>query len=1089
MRDSQAHECRNQTRRADERHCVTYTGSKVPDSTIIDNQGDNTLQAAIIEATSGAKELCVATAFFTLDALAMVAEHLHECDRVRILFGPDSSRTQRGKLMELLRLQSDRELAERRINDPTLTDLVKVESLFKDKRIEARCYTAMQFHAKAYIAELREPERRRARFGILGSGNFTRSGLTKNIELNVDLTAEQTERVKEWFEERWEEAVDDDVTDAVEKEIKRQIDLYDPYSIYVKALLTWGDWVQGRGLREELKIREHLDPHQEDAYLQALKILKRENGVMICDGVGLGKSFVALALMEHFLANGKTAFLIAPQSILKASWANLLTKHLKAYTRGYCSLVVKPMTWFGFDPNKKEPAIIEKEEHLLEFAAQAEVIVIDESHNFRKMNTQRYENLLRMLQNDQLGPKQIILMTATPLNTQYVDLTSQFRLITRDGGRIGGIEYETYRKHAVKLDREQKKTETENLDLDYMLGHHSLGFLEQGMSAIAIQRSRKTCKQLAAAKGKLLRFPDREPITTINYELSPLFSGLVDHARREFEELAKFLFMYRSEVKRASEEKDVKKKKLMLALPERGLRFSAYLPDRYRIKPDDSLREAQVESFLVSLVFTNVMKQMESSPAAFQGILQALGSGLCARLHHVANNGDLPQDEIDAVKKIHAEWISTDIKSVEFKDDEDEDEDVSDVEDAIAADASGEEMDEWLEKALKNKSVQKGLDGFGATTHDVELWRRHIETDLSILKEIHVRTREARSMEQDLKLVQVTSRVREMLGMDRKVLIFTQSKRTAEYVEHNLKEILGDQVARIDASIDGDRRARILHSFSPKYNPLDQPELELDFEPINVLISTDVLSEGVNLQEAGYVLSYDIHWNPVRLIQRIGRVDRRLNDDDPGHTIAIENVVPPKQLEDILRLVETVEGRKRMIFNLLGLDQAFFTAQDPSGTLKEFNATVEGEVSARDEALKAYDKMLFAHAKEVDRSDAAPNGAFGVWKGAPSKGFFALFELALKDNAPTVDKERFEKLIGQPIFALQQDGELTWNAPDVLRTLATTVPQKRSGDPKAAIEAKGWIKKLRLDARNTIGDLGLTQSIELRLVCAMELQP
>lgn len=1054
----------------------------VHSTTIIDNQGENSLKSAIFENTKGASELCIATAFFSLDALSLISESLGKTERVRILFGDEADRTQRKKLLERLRRDSDEDLVVQRLKDPVLQKLNLVDRLFKEGKIEARCYTQKKFHAKAYISDLAEPVGMHKSFGILGSGNFTRMGLSQNLELNAHLTPEQTGQLKAWFEERWDEAQDDIVTDDLHEEIRRQIDLYDPHSIFIKALLLWGDWIQGRGEQEELNILEQLDPHQEDAYRQALKILDREDGVMICDGVGLGKSFVALALMEHFLSKGKTAFLIAPKAILESGWEGYLQTYLNPYRRGYKSLVHEPMTWFGFNSGAEDQAIQEKNEHLLEYANQAEVIVIDESHNFRKMNSQRYENLMQMLQAGPLGRKKVILLTATPINTSYTDLTSQFRLITLDDGRIGGIDYDTYRKHAVKLDTEHKLTDKDQPELDFQLGHAGLGFLEKGMSSVAIQRSRRTCKELAAAKGKNLRFPEREPISTVSYSVSFLFTNLIDHTRKEFEELAKFLKAYRSEVKRASGEEG-KKRQLRLNLPVRGLRFSAYLPDRYKKKADESLRDAQVESFLVSLVFANVMKQMESSPAAFQGILQALGSGLCARILHVAMNGDLDIDRVEGVISKHEDWIGADVRTGTLVSNDSEDDF-----DAAAADASGEEMDEWLLNALKNKSVQKGLVGFSKLTHNVADWLEHIETDLDILKEIHHRTIFARQEAADEKLEDVKQKIEEMLAVGRKVLVFTQSKRTAEYIESELKAVYGKEVARIDASVQGDRRARILNAFSPKYNSLNpqQEQSKLD-HPVNVLVSTDVLSEGVNLQEAGCILNYDIHWNPVRLIQRIGRVDRRLREDDPGHSFSIVNVVPPKEIEDIIGLVATVEGRKRMIFNLLGLDQAFFSANDREGTLKEFNSMVEGEVSFRDEALKTYDQVLFDGLEDIQKADAAPDGAFGVWKNPKVNGAFAAFIMKASDKTTEQDRELFGHVIDQPVLAMWNGKEVILDTPTILNVLSQTVKGEKSADPNNPQDTAQSLAKMKKEVNQSFRDIGLIGSIQPRLVCCMEL--
>ncbi len=1048
-------------------------------TSIIDNRDGNTLQVGIENITEGSRSLSIATAFFSLDALELVACNLQGCESVRILFGHEADRSQRERLLERLRAQSDVDLAERRLTDPTLSSLAKIDALFKAKRIQARCYTAKKFHAKAYLSERSHYP---YKMGILGSGNFTGPGLTRNIELNVELTPEQTAALSEWFEQRWAEAVEDDVTARLQQEIKRQIDLYDPYALYQRALLLWGDWIQGRDALPALGVLGDLDPHQEDAYRQALKIIARERGVLISDGVGLGKSYVALALMEHFLARGKRAFLIAPKAILSASWEGYLTKYLDRYRRGYSSLAYEPMTWFGYDSKRTDKSTVDKVAELNEYARQAEVIVIDESHNFRKTDANRYVNLLRMLQEGPLGPKLVILLTATPINTEYQDLAAQFRLITQEKGHIGGIRIEQYQRAAVTLDHQRDKNNGHQLELELETDLAPKGLLKQGLQTIAIQRSRRTCKEIAAAHGRLLRFPEREPIRTIQYELSPAYTDLVRFAKGEFEELAHFLATYRAEVSRASQAEG-RGRRIKVSLPERGLRFSAYLPDRYRRQPDESLKDAQTESFLVGLVFVNVMKQLESSPVAFQGIVQALGAGLCARLRHMADRGELEPVSVAQVIDTHSPWIGRDLRDL---DDQDEEQSADSI-DGVASDASGEEMDEWLERALRVNNVRKGLEKFGAATHDVQLWRKHIETDLDILKGIHERIVQARTASVDRKLEDVIARLGEQRDLGRKVLIFTQSRRTAEYLERQLREQFGDQVARIDTSVQGDRRARILHAFSPRYNPLDQPPLQ--FNPVNVLISTDVLAEGVNLQEAGCILNYDIHWNPVRLIQRIGRVDRRLRDDDPGHTFAILNVHPPKAIEEIIDLVGTVENRKRKITSMLGLDQSFFSAQDPEGTLLEFNARLEGEVTARDAALKAYDELVAQHPADVATAEAVPPGAFGVWDDAPVDGLFAAFVMkADEDRISAADRARFRAILDMPVLAMEADGKLLLEPTEVLSVLAQAPQDRRSGNPGDPAELAAGLRKLKNAVRQSFRDVNLVVTIEPKLVCWMELR-
>ena len=141
---------------------------------------------------------------------------------------------------------------------------------------------------------------------------------------------------------------------------------------------------------------------------------------------------------------------------------------------------------------------------------------------------------------------------------------------------------------------------------------------------------------------------------------------------------------------------------------------------------------------------------------------------------------------------------------------------------------------------------------------------------------------------------------------------------------------------------------------------------------MHILVSTDVLAEGVNLQEAGCILNYDLHWNPTRLIQRIGRVDRRLKADEPDHSFEILNVIPPKAIDDVIELVDTVEQRKRKISRLLGIDQSFFKATDEEGTLKEFNRLYEGGQTPRESQLVEYVRQITLNSEEKALVDSLP---------------------------------------------------------------------------------------------------------------------
>lgn len=1034
---------------------------------IIDNQGENTLLSALGNVFTGGDELSIATAFFSLDALNLIGKSIGDKTTIRILFGGDASPAQRLQLLELMRSRSDEDLAKSRIQDPTVDGLQIIKRLIDEGRLEARVYTKDKFHAKAYLTKR---EAFPPYLGIIGSGNFTRAGLTQNIELNVHLQQDQTAQLKVWYDDCWNLAANDDITVDLNEEILRHITFVEPHAIYLKSLLAWGDFQQGRSTTGDSEIQKMLDPHQILGFNQSIRILERENGVMVCDGVGLGKSFIALALMEHYLNLGKRVLLVAPKTILQFSWEYYINEYLSGFREPFGQLYWKPMTFFGFDPKKT----LDETNRMLEaLAEQADVVVIDESHNFRTTNSLRYDNLKKITNANHIGKKQIILLTATPINTHYSDISAQFALITNDNGTIAGHPIASIRSVTSRLDKEDPFRSGIQANL---FDSKSLPInqkpLRDALESIVIQRSRNTCRELARAAGVEVRFPERERPQEVIYELSPFYEEVIRKAKNDFKELARFLEAYKREIRRVADASRDKPTQLQIPLlPMRGLKFSGYLPESYRFHGRETNREAQVEAFLASLVFVNVMKQLESSVVAFQGILQSLAAGLCARLQVVFEEG------VADVITEHQGWINTNLFDLNSE---------NEIEDAEDADLSGEEMDDWIDRAINSRSVRKALADFGPETHDVKKWRKDILQDLDHLRDIHEVTVNARKIAEDQKLTTIAQKIKEQRQRGRKVLVFTQSKRTAFYLEKELDALVGERVERIDSSVQGITRQRYLHEFSPTYNPAPDPTREYD--SLNVLVCTDVLSEGVNLQEAGCILNYDIHWNPVRLIQRIGRVDRRLKEGTPDHSFSILNVFPPKLIEDIINLVGTVEDRRYKISQTMGIDTAFFNSEDEEGTLKEFNAQVDGTITDKDKATAEYIRATRLSEGELARANAVPPAGLGVWENAPQDGLFALFTVELTTKATEQTTSKFEKLVGKPILALITENDCEFDAPTILELLAQTKIGEQSGIPQNPNILTQQIKKLKERAKLTLRDIGLAQGVDLKLECWLELK-
>lgn len=1092
-------------------------------SSIVDNLEGNSLSTAIQELLPDADSLSIASAFFSLDSLNLLGDALRTVQQVRLLFGDDASGKQRVALLEAFRRRSQADLRSRREKDPFLASLKVAGELIDQNRLEVRCYTKEKFHAKAYlIGRSAAPQR----MGFLGSSNFTRQGLTQNVELNVDLSREQAFDLNEWYEARWQEAQKDEVTDDIRQEIKRHIDLYEPHLIYLKALRLWGESVQGSApVTEDSVILPLLDPHQVEGFRRALRILEMHHGVMICDGVGLGKSFIALALMEA-LARGCIAsqrmrsrptgdsnrldniLLISPKNIKDSTWDGYLRKYLRHYLAPFGTIHSMAMTELGFEPDSSKStngssSLDERLELVRQLHERANVVVIDESHNFRNPGANRYKNLMEVLKSYWGQRKKVILLTATPINTRYSDLAAQLHLITADGQTLAGHRIDHIRKKAGELDHSLSDREPEEGEQSISLRSGNLGVLDDVLENVLIQRSRQTCRRLAQAAGKTLLFPIRRDPTCIEVALSQEDGGYADLIRladAKFRPGVNELRQMQDELERIRESDEADEPAQLASISAKlstaaaGLKLSAFLTEQYR-RPGSKRapRVYTAEVRLARLVFANALKQLESSPPAFQGIIQSLGTGLIGRLIQVF--GDNARQDIEE----HLQWVQCPLSAQSPRQEvADEGQEAVELETTPTAE---DEVDAWLEQVISTRGLERKLRDFTNKDFDTDKWRKDILQDLAHLKEIHAAILEARR-HVDPKLERIAALVDELTTQKRKVLVFTQSLRTAEYLEQELsKRLNGRNVARIDSRVTT-TRASILHAFCPNYN--EEPNRWAESIPrrIDVLISTDVLAEGVNLQEAEAIVNYDIHWNPVRLIQRIGRVDRRLDPEKSPklHEFDIFNVLPPPEIDGIINLVGTVEGRTLAISRTVGLDMSFFKPTDPAGNLREFNSDkekwnllYEGDVTPFDAALEAYVRLTSSADKTLlDCIARLPEGAISIWVGAPRDGVFACYTMEERPEISEEDRARFADVIGRPILAIAwRDGEVLLDAPRVLGVLSKTVPGEPSGQPDAEDPIREGLKRIRKAIRGHyahLGNQGLPKTIVPMLSCVMELR-
>ena len=277
------------------------------------------------EWTSIARAFDIATGFFEIGALLALDGKWQGLENIRILMGADTTARTKKALLESVRARATERLDDSMEADkdanPFLLGVPAVLDALKSGQIECRAYDHDKFHAKAYITHAKlEVVGSQA---LVGSSNFTKPGLTKNIELNVQIqSAREVAQLQEWFEAHWLEA--SDITEDIVETVARHTRQFLPFDVYAKALqeffrgheLTATEWDETRS-----RMFPRLDRYQQEAYWALMKIARQHGGAFLCDGVGLGKTFVGMMLIERLILHeGKRVVLFAPKAAKEGVW-------------------------------------------------------------------------------------------------------------------------------------------------------------------------------------------------------------------------------------------------------------------------------------------------------------------------------------------------------------------------------------------------------------------------------------------------------------------------------------------------------------------------------------------------------------------------------------------------------------------------------------------------------------------------------------------------------------------------------------------------------------------------------------------------
>ncbi len=998
----------------------------------------------------------IATGYFEIGSLLGLKDEWQKVDQIRILMGDEVTLRTRAAFTEGLARVRDRlddSLEAEKVKNDFLEGVPAIVEAIRSGKIVCRVYRKNKFHAKAYITHARLEVV--GSFGLVGSSNFTYPGLTENIELNVQITGRPVAVLQEWYEEHWNDA--EDVAPEILRVIERHTREYTPFEVYAKALYELHrrqEPTDKHWLTHQSRVYPILDQYQRDGFHRLLEIAEDHGGAFLCDGVGLGKTFVGLLLLEYLIEKKrKRVALFVPKAGRKPVWERALKDYAPHLRGAYSGLEIYNHTDLTRTANDE----INFPERLDQVKARADVVVIDEAHHFRNpgysgagagllrpsggRDPSRYHRLYDLIDGPN-GPKQVFLLTATPVNNKLIDLQHMIELFSRrQADKFKDLGIHSLPGHFRKMEKDLIRatapagadaTEVNLAEVEGVLLGDAL------FRALVVQRSRAYVRQSQIALGQAAAlFPTREDPQVAAYSVKKTYGRLLDMVEKAF----------------------AKEKPLFSLAMYYPLAY--YIGDPSKVDQFVAGRQKQI----VALIRTLFLKRFESSAHAFERSCDRLLRKLLAFVTKHA--------ETDAEKRHLERWQTRNKDLIGYVHDKQLELFPEDSDDEADEDIVSEEMLEAVKELDRDdynvgEIINETLDDLNSVADFLNELRKFEPKHDDKLKALVKLMKSEKVLKQD------------------KVLIFSEFAETARYLKRQLVEAGIAGVEEIDSGTKTDR-GEMLGRFAPYYNGSSSADVAaLGLEETRVLISTDVLSEGLNLQDATRLINYDLHWNPVRLMQRIGRVDRRLNPDvekrltadHPDQAalrgkVAYWNFLPPEELNRLLSLYARVTHKTLRISKTFGIEgKKLLHPEDDYDALKEFNHLYEGAPTPAEQLQLEYDRLAGADAGLEDRLANLPGRVFSGKRHPTPEARAVFFCYVL----PAVDRKA-EKMAGGEAPWTEEAGRAAWYLYDLATGQVQDDPTKiveaircRPDTPRHCTTAKETLSEVRAKVERHIKD-------------------
>ncbi len=927
-------------------------------SNFITNSDARDLKRRLIELIRKSDELKFLVGFFYFSGIQELYEGLKENphQRLKVLVGLNVDATNYGMM----------ELAD---NDDSVSDEEKTDQFFQSvkKSLNTENFDTREFyeqvrffiqlirddkliirktrrpnHAKLYLFQLEEGQVGRKNLFITGSSNLTKAGLITQEEFNVEISDFGFEDAEKYFDTLWDEAVKiteheepkRKLIEIVEKETL--IKEITPFEAFVLVLKTYLDSFEKREVGESLVkiLKENgytVYQYQLDAVKQALAIIEKNNGVIIADVVGLGKTIIACAIAWELKKRG---VVICPPGLVgdrnkNSGWE----KYIEEFRL--------------YDWEVRSLGDLENTAEFINKHREIEVVIVDEAHRFRNQDTHDYECLKNICRN-----KIVILLTATPFNNRPSDILSllklfitpkkssitlesnlvdQFKIFGRDFDKLGYIKKYWDSSDSTKSKRAEAYFQTffgdKTMDLKKVTqrSHYLAKQIRNVIEPVTIRRNRLDLEQNPYYQDEvkhLSKFADpKEWFFELTKEQSLFYDTVIERYFSDPNEGGQFKgaiyrpFEYEAGIDRIRNEK---------------------------LSLDDNRQFTQQRN-LYDFMRRLLVKRFESSFGSFEQSIKNFKDITKKILEFIENTGkgDCYQGEYILDRALLEKIYNLNLDEIE------------------------QYLAEYTEK-IHNGEYPKNhkrylIKGFKSQKEFIE----DIRSDLKLFDEILAQLSVLDLVKNDPKSDCLVANIKKEMQKTplngepkRKIVIFSEYLDTVKHLEAvlKLKENFGERVLVVMGDLSSHKISQINKNFDASY-----PEQEDDFD---ILLASDRISEGFNLNRAGWVISYDIPWNPVRVIQRVGRINRiskKVFDE-----LYIVNFFPTEKGSELVRSREIASNKMFLIHHTLGEDAKIFDIDEeptPSGLFNRIqqNPDKQEKESFYNKALKEFLKIEKSH--------------------------------------------------------------------------------------------------------------------------------